>query len=80
MLQSVEAIVEPSGRVRLLEELRVDHPSRAVVTLIETSSAATAGNADDILSFLARTRLPAAERFSAAEIDAQIDEERKAWD
>lgn len=35
MLQTVEAIVEPSGAVRLLEELHVDHPCRAVVTLLE---------------------------------------------
>lgn len=35
MLQTVEAIVEPSGTVRLLEQLHVDHPCRAVVTSLE---------------------------------------------
>lgn len=35
MLQTVEAIVDPSGTVRLLEQLHVDHPCRAVVTLLE---------------------------------------------
>jgi len=38
MLQTVEAIVEPSGTVRLLEQLHVDHPCRAVVTLLEAAT------------------------------------------
>lgn len=38
MLQTVEAIVEPSGSVRLLEQLHVDHPCRAVVTLLEAAT------------------------------------------
>lgn len=38
MLQTVEAIVEPSGSVRLLEQLHVDHPCRAVVTLVEAAT------------------------------------------
>ena len=83
MLQTVEAIVDPSGTVRLLERLRVDHPARAVVTLIDIAAetpATGAGNSDDILRFLEQSRLPTADRLSAAEIDAQIKAERDAWD
>lgn len=34
MIQSVEAIVDPDGKVNLLEPVRVTEPTRAIVTLI----------------------------------------------
>lgn len=83
MLQTVEAIVEPTGAVRLLEALHVDHPCRAFVTLLERpdsekpspgTSAATA------LAFLSSAPLPVSARLSAREIDAQIEAERQSWD
>lgn len=84
MLQSVEAIVEPSGAVHLLESLHVKHPSRAVVTLLDihTSPDIPEGNAcgDDILRFLEQSRLSPEARLSMAEINAQIEDERSAWD
>lgn len=85
MYQTVEAIVEPTGTVRLLEMLQVDHPCRAFVTLMEnpcasTASMSTTGAASDVLKFLEQTRLPATEKLTAQEIDAQIEAERRAWD
>lgn len=85
MYQTVEAIVEPTGTVRLLEMLQVDHPCRAFVTLMEnpcasTASMSTTGAASDVLKFLEQTRLLATEKLTAQEIDAQIDAERRAWD
>jgi hypothetical protein len=83
MLQTVEAIVEPSGNVRLLEALQIDHPCRAVVTLLESPLQSDAmpaqASADDILRFLERTRLPASAQLGAQAIDAQIEDERSAW-
>ena len=81
MLQSVEAIVEPSGAVRLLEALHVDQPRRAVVTLLEIPASAERGrsSADDVLRFLEQTCLSRDARLSSKEIDAQIEEERNAW-
>jgi len=35
MIQTVEAIVDASGRVRLLGEVRVTGPRRALVTVLE---------------------------------------------
>lgn len=35
MIQTVEAVVEADGRVRLLEDLRVTGPRRALVTVLE---------------------------------------------
>jgi hypothetical protein len=35
MIQTVEAIVDATGHVRLLGEVRVDAPSRALVTVLD---------------------------------------------
>ena len=41
MLRTIEAIVDENGNVRLLEPLRLDHASRALVTILEASKAAS---------------------------------------
>lgn len=43
MLMSVEAIVEKDGAVRLKEPIRLDHPHRAIVTIMDDSEAAETG-------------------------------------
>jgi hypothetical protein len=39
MIQTVEAVIDPTGRVRLLGEVRVDAPRRALVTVLEEPAA-----------------------------------------
>jgi hypothetical protein len=39
MIQTVEAVVDSAGRVRLLGEVRVDSPRRALVTVLEEPAA-----------------------------------------
>jgi hypothetical protein len=84
MLQTIEAIIEPSGAIRLLEEVHVSSPKRALVTVLETpangGAAPERGNPAAILKFLEENRLPESARLSAEEIDAQIEAERNAWD
>ena len=83
MSQTIEAIVEPSGLVRLLEGVRITSARRALVTLLDGPAPAAGkvpGTAAALLEFLAANRLPASARLSAAEIDAQIAAERNAWD
>ena len=84
MLQTIEAIIEPSGAIRLLEEVHVTSPKRALVTVLDTpandSEVPERGNATAILKFLEENRLPESARFTAEEIDAQIEAERNAWD
>lgn len=41
MLQTIEAIVNPDGTVRLLEKLRVSKPTRVILTLLPHSSSRT---------------------------------------
>ncbi|MCX7112487.1 MAG: hypothetical protein NTX45_20635 [Proteobacteria bacterium] len=83
MLQAVEAILEPSGEVRLLENIRVTAPTRVVVTVIETASTIEPtgqGDTKSLLEFLSENRLPEQSRLSAEEIDAQVEAERNAWE
>jgi hypothetical protein len=39
MIQTVEAVVDQTGRVRLLEEVHVTSPRRALVTVLEDPAA-----------------------------------------
>lgn len=82
MLQTVEAEVDVNGNVRLLEPLRVERRTRALVTLLEepAESSTEKGNGAAILEFLRANRLPEESRSSAEEIEAQIEENRNSWD
>jgi len=42
MIQTVEAMVDASGQVRLLGDIRVDRPRRALVTILDEPSAVPA--------------------------------------
>ena len=39
MIQTVEAVVDANGQVRLLGEIQVDAPRRALVTILEEPAA-----------------------------------------
>jgi hypothetical protein len=39
MIQTVEAVVDATGRVRLLGEVRVDGPRRALMTVLDEPAA-----------------------------------------
>ncbi len=54
MLQTVEAEIDVSGQIRLLEPLRVSKKSRAIVTVLEETNgvAEEKGNSKKILEFL----------------------------
>lgn len=51
MLRTIEAVIEPDGRVRLLEPLSLTAPHRALVTVLEESGEDDAeGNVTALLS------------------------------
>ena len=79
MLQTIEAILEPSGKVRLLEAVHIQTPTRALLTILKTE-ASERGSAAVILQRLRDNPLPSEYRRSAEEIDAQIEQERNAWE
>ncbi len=82
MLQTVEGIIDVDGQIRWLEPLRVDKPSRIIVTLLQENNGASRlkGNAENALQSLRKNRLPDSARPSVMEIEAQITEARESWD
>lgn len=85
MLHTLEAEIDQNGQVRLLESVRLAKPCRALVTLLEQGddeqdSSPTKGNPLAALEYLHATPLPVEARWSPEEIEAQIEEERHAWD
>lgn len=84
MLQTIEAIIEPSGAIRLLEEFHVQTPMRAIVTVLDFSvpkkPPLERGSAATILQLAKDYPLPPHGRRSAAEIDAGIEAERLSWE
>lgn len=52
MPQTIEAILEPSGHVRLLEPIQVTAPSRVLLTLLETPADSKLGSAAVLLKLL----------------------------
>lgn len=47
MNQTLEAIVDESGAVRLLEPIRLEHPRRALVTILDDQQTANNGSLDE---------------------------------
>ncbi len=80
MLQTVEAIIETSGEVRLLEELRVTKPTRALVTVLENGMRADAGNVSSVLELMQSPEFKNRQSYPAEQIEAQIDEATNSWE
>ena len=82
MLQTVEAEIDVSGNVRLLEPLRVSKRSRAIVTVLEESNGdmQEEGSSKKILEVLRSPEFANRKSYSAEEIEAQIDEARNSWE
>ena len=82
MLQTVEAEIDVSGNVRLLEPLRVSKKSRAIVTVLEETNGDTQekGNGKMLLELLKSSEFANRKSYSAEQIEAQIDEARNSWE
>lgn len=84
MLQTVEAMIEPDGSIRLLEKLHVTQSTKALLTLLETPSPAKESNLPAsgaaILEFLKDNSLRPENCRSVEDIRHAIEQERQAWD
>lgn len=80
MLQTIEAILEPSGQIHLLEPIHITTPSRVLLTLLETAASTERGSAATLLKRLKENPLPPECQRSEEEIDMQIEQERNAWE
>lgn len=79
MLTTVEAEIDVSGNVRLLEPVEVKQTTRAIVTLLESSNG-NRGNADKVLAFLQSPEFINRKSYSAEEAEAQIQDARNSWE
>lgn len=82
MLQTVEAEVDVNGNVRLLEPLRVTKPTRALLTLLEDTTAPVVdqGNAAELLELLRSPEFANRRSYPPEVIEAQIQENRNSWE
>ncbi len=80
MLQTIEAIIETSGEVRLLEEVRVTKPTRALVTVLENGMRANTGNVSSLLELMQSPEFKNRRSYSVEQIEAQILENRNSFE
>jgi hypothetical protein len=84
MLQTVEVVVDVNGVVRLLEPLTLNQPTRALLTLLQNgegpATTVEQGNAAQLLELLNSPEFVNGPSYSAEEIEAQIQENREAWE
>ena len=84
MLQTIEALLEPDGRIHLLEKLNITRPTKVLLTVLETIIVDTDkpvhGSGAAILEFLRKNPLKPQHRRSVEAIQHDIEQERNAWD
>jgi hypothetical protein len=83
MFQTLEATLNPQGKIHFTEDVHLKGVHRMLITVmepVESSKQPGQGNAASVLAFLWQNRLPDAMRLTAEQIEAQIRAERDAWD
>ncbi|MEJ7711263.1 MAG: hypothetical protein WKF84_15710 [Pyrinomonadaceae bacterium] len=82
MLQTVRAEIDIDGSVRLLEPVRVERRTQALVTLLEEPAEPSSGkgNGAAILELLNSSEFAARKSYPVEEIEAQIQENRNSWE
>jgi hypothetical protein len=87
MLTTIHAEIDRHGQVHLLEEVTLNRPRRALVTILDEAEEAEfrgeeprRGTAATALAFLRDNRLPATALPTAEEMEVQIKEARESWD
>ena len=83
MLQTVEGIIDVDGQIRWLEPLRIEKPSRVLITLLPDTNGSQInpeGNIAALQAFLQSPEFVHRPLGSAEEIEAQIQEMRNSWD
>ena len=80
MLKTVEAEIRPDGTVTLLEPLQVNGKTRALVTVLENGDRANKGNVLAVLELMQSPEFKNRRSYSAAQIEAQIEEARNSWE
>lgn len=83
MLKTLEAIIDPEGRIRFREKIRLTRSQRVLVTLLEDENAPSGDEEGGVARMLALLSMPdfRGRPFgSAAELEALVEQNRNAWD
>ena len=83
MLRTLEATLDPEGRVRFREAVQLTRPQRVLVTLLEdeaTLPTAEPGSVDQLLALLATSAFSRRPFGLAEELEAMVESNRSAWD
>ena len=81
MFQTLEATLDPQGKVHFNEDVHLKGVRRVLITVMEpaeSSDSPEQGNTASVLAFLGQNRLPDAMRLTAEQIEDQIQAERNA--
>jgi hypothetical protein len=85
MLRTLEATLDPAGRVRFSEEVRLTRSHRVLVTLLDDELATglyagQEGNLNQVLTLLASPEFRRRSYGNPEAMEAQIQENRSAWE
>jgi hypothetical protein len=80
MLQTVEAEIRVDGTVTLLEPLRVNRTTKALVTLLENTNIENKETVTSLSAFLESDEFKNRKSYPTEEIESQIEEARNSWE
>jgi hypothetical protein len=80
MLQTVEAEIRVDGTVTLLEPLRVNRTTKALVTLLENTNIENKETVTNLSAFLESDEFKNRKSYPTEEIESQIEEARNSWE
>ena len=83
MLKTLEATIDPEGRIRFREKIRLTRPQRVLVTLLDEENAPAGDDEGGVTRMLALLSAPDFRDRpfgSAAELEAMVEQNRNAWD
>lgn len=85
MLRTLEATLDPAGKIQFVEDVKLTRRQRVLVTLleddlVESKPNTQAGNVKQLLALLARSRFRRRPYGSPQAMEATIQENRDAWE
>jgi len=78
--KTVEAEIDVDGTVTLLEPLRVEVKTKALVMLLENGEGAGRGNISSTMELIQSSEFKNRRSYPVGQIEAQIEEARNSWE
>ncbi|MBA4183051.1 MAG: hypothetical protein H0X49_03460 [Acidobacteria bacterium] len=80
MMQTVEAEINVDGTVTLLEPVRVNVKTKALVTVLENGGDSGKENVSSVLELMQSDEFKNRRSYPAEQIEANIEEARNSWE